>query len=337
MKPRTSERPRDSTTGPPQPSPAAAAWPGSVDSDEPVDSGDSRFAVRLGLRIVKGLANAHAATIVTVRADEPFASIDDLWRRARVPTASLVQLAEADAFSPALGLARREALWAIKALRDEPLPLFAAATEREELTVPEVSEPAITLRPMTAGSEVVEDYGHVGLSLRAHPLAFLRKDLCRRRIVTCRDAMEAPNGRWLEAAGIVLVRQRPGSAKGVMFITLEDETSAANLVVWPKVFEANRQTVLSARMMAVRGRIQREGDVVHLVAHRITDLSVELAAVGQRDEAFPLPHGRGDEARTGGTAGPDRRTLPPKLPPPRDMYVRDLHIDSIKVKTRDFR
>ncbi|WP_430448614.1 error-prone DNA polymerase [Rhodophyticola sp.] len=303
---------------------------------EPTDN-ESRFAVRLGLRMVKGLANAHAATTVAVRADDPFASIDDLWRRARVPTASLVQLAEADAFGPALGLARREALWAIKALRDEPLPLFAAATEREERTVPEVSEPAIALRPMTVGSEVVEDYGHVGLSLRAHPLAFLRQDLCRRRMVTCRDAMEAPNGRWLEAAGIVLVRQRPGSAKGVMFITLEDETSAANLVVWPKVFEANRRTVLSARMMAVRGRIQREGDVVHLVAHRITDLSAELAAVGKRDEPFPLPYGRGDEARTGGTAGPDRRTLPPKLPPPRDMYVRDLHIDSIKVKTRDFR
>lgn len=303
---------------------------------EPTDN-ESRFAVRLGLRMVKGLANAHAATTVAVRADEPFASIDDLWRRARVPSASLIQLAEADAFRPALGLARREALWAIKALRDEPLPLFAAATEREEWTVPEVSEPAIVLRPMTAGSEVVEDYGHVGLSLRAHPLAFLRKDLCRRRIATCRDAMEAPNGRWLEAAGIVLVRQRPGSAKGVMFITLEDETSAANLVVWPKVFEAHRRIVLSARMMAVRGRIQREGDVVHLVAHRITDLSAELAAVGQRDEAFPLPYGRGDEARTGGTPGPDRRTLPPKLPPPRDMYVRDLHIDSIKVKTRNFR
>ena len=302
---------------------------------EPTDNA-SRFAVRLGLRMVKGLANAHGGTLVAVRADDRFASIDDLWRRARIPTASLVQLAEADAFRPALGLARREALWAIKALRDEPLPLFAAASGREQRMVAEIREPAIALRPMTAGSEVVEDYGHVGLSLRAHPLAFLREDLRRRRMVTCLEAMEAPNGRWLEAAGIVLVRQRPGSAKGVMFITLEDETAAANLVVWPKVFEANRRAVLSARMMAVRGRIQREGEVVHLVVHRITDLSSELARIGQRDEAFPLPYGRGDEARTGGAAGPDRRTLPPRMPPPRDMYVRDLHIDSIKVKTRDF-
>lgn len=303
---------------------------------EPTED-DSRFAVRLGLRRVKGLANAHGGTLVAARADDPYRSIDDLWRRVRIPSASLVQLAEADAFRSALGLARREALWAIKALRDEPLPLFAAAADREAATVSEISEPAIALRPMTAGSEVVEDYDHVGLSLRAHPLSFLREDFARRRMVTCAEAMAAPNGRWVEAVGIVLVRQRPGSAKGVMFITLEDETSAANLVVWPKVLKAHRRVILSARMMAVRGRIQREGDVVHLVAHRISDLSDELASVGQRDEAFPLPYGRGDEARTGGTAGPDRRTSPPKLPQPRDIYVRDLHIDSIKVKSRDFK
>jgi len=296
---------------------------------------DSRFAVRLGLRMVKGLANTHGATIVGARADQPFASIDDLWRRAGVPSAALVQLAEADAFRPALGLARREALWAIKALRDEPLPLFAAASAREAEIVPEVNEPAIELRPMTAGSEVVEDYGHVGLTLRAHPLSFLRKDLHRRRIVSCAEAMATRDGRWLETAGIVLVRQRPGSAKGVMFITLEDETGIANLVVWAKVFEANRRAVLSASMMAVRGRIQREGDVVHLVAQRITDLSADLASVGSRDAAFPLPHGRGDEARNGGS-GPDPRELPPKGLRTRDIYIPDLHIDTIRVKSRDF-
>lgn len=214
---------------------------------------DSRFAVRLGLRMVKGLANAHGAAIVAARADQPFASTDDLWRRAGVPSTALVQLAEADAFRPALKLARREALWAIKALQDEPLPLFAAASAREAEIVPEVNEPAVTLRPMTAGSEVVEDYGHVGLTLRAHPLSFLREDLKRRRIVTCAEAMATRDGRWLEAAGIVLVRQRPGSAKGVMFITIEDETGIANLVVWAKVFEANRRAVMSASMIAVRG------------------------------------------------------------------------------------
>ncbi|SCB50299.1 error-prone DNA polymerase [Rhizobium multihospitium] len=297
---------------------------------------DSRFAVRLGLRMVKGLANAHGAAIVAARADQPFASIDDLWRRASVPSAALVQLAEADAFRPALRLARREALWAIKALRDEPLPLFAAASAREAKIVPEINEPTVELRPMTAGSEVVEDYGHVGLTLRAHPLSFLREDLHRRQIVSCAEAMATRDGRWLEAAGIVLVRQRPGSAKGVMFITLEDETGIANLVVWAKVFEANRRAVLSASMMAVRGRIQREGDVVHLVAQRITDLSADLANVGNRDVAFPLPHGRGDQVRNGG-AGPDPRELPPKGLRTRDIYIPDLHIDTIKVKSRNFR
>jgi error-prone DNA polymerase len=284
--------------------------------------------------MIKGLANAHGAAIVAARADQPYASIDDLWRRASVPSAALVQFAEADAFRPALGLARREALWAIKVLRDEPLPLFAASV-REAETVPEVNEPTVTLRPMTAGSEVVEDYGHVGLTLRAHPLSFLREDLRRRRIVTCGEVMAARDGRWLEAAGIVLVRQRPGSAKGVMFITLEDETGIANLVVWAKVFEANRRAVLSASMMAVRGRIQREGEVVHLVAQRITDLSADLAGVGSRDAAFPVPHGRGDQVRNGGD-GPDPRELPPKGMRTRDIYIPDLHIDTIKVKARNF-
>jgi error-prone DNA polymerase len=131
--------------------------------------------------MVKGLANTDAAKIVGVRADQAFVSVDDLWRRAGVPAASLVQLAEADAFQPSLRFARREALWAIKALRDEPLPLFAAAARANKL-VPEIHEPSVALRPMTAGGEVVEDYGHVGLTLRAHPIAFLREDLLRRRI-----------------------------------------------------------------------------------------------------------------------------------------------------------
>ncbi|TCU20559.1 error-prone DNA polymerase [Rhizobium sullae] len=301
---------------------------------EPTDDED-RFAVRLGLRMVKGLANADAAAIITARADQPFVSVDDLWRRAGVPAASLVELAEADAFQPSLKLARREALWAIKALRDEPLPLFAAASARENASVVEIDEPIVALRPMTAGGEVVEDYGHVGLTLRSHPLSFLRADLNRRRIVTCSEAMQARDGKWLEAAGIVLVRQRPGSAKGVMFITLEDETGIANLVVWVKVFEKYRKIVLGAGMIGVYGRIQREGDVVHLVAHRLTDLSAELASVGNRDMAFPLPHGRGDEFHYGAPR-PDPRGLSKGLRP-RDIVDPYLHLEAIKVKTRDFR
>ena len=217
--------------------------------EPPEDEG--RFAVRLGMRMVRGLANTDAAKIVAARADRAFASVDDLWRRAGVPSASLVQLAEADAFGPALGLARRQALWAIKALRDEPLPLFAAVAARDDEPVAEIEEPEVALKPMTAGSEVVEDYRHVGLTLRRHPVAFLRADLRARRIVTCEDAMQARDGRWLEAAGLVLVRQRPGSAKGVLFITLEDETGIANLVVWPQTFEKFRRVVMGASMLAV--------------------------------------------------------------------------------------
>ena len=302
---------------------------------EPTENED-RFAVRLGLRMVKGLANPHAATLVAARADQPFISVDDLWRRTRVPQAALVQLAEADAFRPALALARREALWAIRGLRDEPLPLFAAASAGQGGIVPEVEEPAAALRPMTMGGEVVADYRHVGLSLRRHPVSFLRPELRARRITSCAVAMAARDGRWLEAAGLVLVRQRPGSAKGVLFITLEDETGVANLVVWPQVFERHRRIILATSMLAVRGRIQREGEVVHLVVQRVTDLSAELASVGELEAAFPLPHGRGDQIREGGS-DPDLRTAPHRAFRPRDLYDPHRHISELKVKTRDFR
>jgi error-prone DNA polymerase len=171
--------------------------------------GDERFAVRLGLRMVRGLANKDGAALVGARGETPFSSVDDLWRRAKVPVSSLVELADADAMKASLGLARRRALWAIKALRDEPLQLWTAAAAREARTVPELDEPDVAIRPMTAGGEVVEDYRHVGLSLRRHPVEFLRADLTGRRIVTCAEAMAARDGRWLEAAGLVLVRQRP--------------------------------------------------------------------------------------------------------------------------------
>jgi error-prone DNA polymerase len=131
------------------------------------------------------------------------------------------------------------------------------------------------------------------------------------------------------------VRQMPGSAKGVMFITIEDETGIANLVIWPKLYERQRRVILSARMMAVHGRIQRAGEVVHLVAHRLTDLSNAPASVGDRDVTFPLPHGRGDEFHHG-SPGLDPRSLPPGAPT-RGIVIPDPHIDSIKTKTRDFR
>ena len=301
---------------------------------EPADAG--RFAVRLGMRMVHGLANADAAHLIAGRADTPFTGIDDVWRRSKAPIASLVRLAEADTFRPALALARREALWAIKALRDEPLPLFEAAAARAQATVPEIDEPAVALKAMTAGREVVEDYRHVGLTLRKHPLAFLRRDLAQQKVITCAEATTARDGQSVTVAGLVLVRQKPGSAKGVMFITIEDETGIANLVIWPALFETQRRVILSAGMLAVDGRIQREGEVVHIVAGRLHDVSKALASVGDHDAAFPMPHGRGDEVHHGGP-GRDPRDPPPGGIKPRDIDSPGLSRSAITVRTRDFR
>jgi error-prone DNA polymerase len=293
-----------------------------------------RHAVRLGFRRVKGLAVADASRIVAARGSGDFGSVDDMWRRSGVPTEALVQLAKADAYRPSLKLERRDALWAIKALRDEPLPLFAAAAQREAKAIAEQQEPDVVLRQMTDGHNVIEDYGHTGLTLRQHPIAFLRQDLAARNIVTCAEAMSARDGRWIFTAGLVLVRQKPGSAKGVMFITIEDETGPANLVVWPKLFEKSRRVVLGSSMMAIQGKIQREGEVVHLIARQLFDLTADLSGLADRDAAFKMPTGRGDEFAHGG--GPDPRDAPKKVASPRDMFVRDLHIDTLKVKARNF-
>nr|WP_314088668.1 error-prone DNA polymerase [uncultured Shinella sp.] len=269
---------------------------------EPMDE-KGRFAVRLGLCMVKGLNSKALDRFFAERSASLFVSVDDLWRRSELPAATLVEFAEADAFRPSLGLARREALWAIRALRDEPLPLFTAAARREKAVIAELDEPAVALRPMTAGNEVVEDYGHVGLTLRAHPVSFLRESLQRRRILPCAQAIGLRDRQKVETAGIVLVRQRPGSAKGVIFVTIEDETGIANLVVWRKVFLAYRPIVMGAPMIGVKGYIQREGEVVHLVVQHLTDLSADFATIGRR----------------GATAGNDAG-----------------QVEAIRVKSRDF-
>jgi len=297
--------------------------------------GTDRHAIRLGMRQVAGLAAADAARIVVARIERPFESVDDVWRRSEVPSEALVQLAEADAFRPAFGLERRDALWSIKALRDEPLPLFVAAAAREERAIAEQQEPEVALRQMTEGHNVVQDYAHVGLTLRDHPISFLRRDLVARRIVSCAEAMNARDKSWLCVAGLVLVRQKPGSAKGVMFITVEDETGIANIVVWPSLFEKRRRVVLGASMMAIQGKIQREGDVVHLIARQLADLSGDLSALADRDAEFKNPSGRGDEFAHGSPGGGDARDRPAPNKV-RDMFVPDLHIDTLKVKSRNF-
>lgn len=290
--------------------------------------------IRLGMRIVQGLAKADAETILAARTRAPFTSIEDVWRRSRVKPAALERLARADAFH-ALGLNRRQALWAIKGLGQKPLDLFAAADLREGKTVPESAEPRVALVPLTQGREVVEDYRATQLSLRAHPVTFLRDRLAAHGIAKCADLMQMKDGARVEVAGLILVRQRPGTASGIVFVTLEDETGIANVVLWSDRFEANRRTVMSATMLAIRGRVQREGIVIHVIADTITDLTGMLREVGDLD----LPHAAmpGDGATHGGTIDPRDRLLPRQRPadswpPRRSLKAPDL----IPVKSRDF-
>jgi error-prone DNA polymerase len=286
--------------------------------------------IRLGMRIVQGLAEADATAILEARAaGGPFASVEQLWRRSGVKPAALERLARADAFR-ALGLDRRQALWAVKALRDVPLPLLAERDARAGIVRPEAAEPAVALLPLTAGREVVEDYRATQLSLRNHPVRFLRGRLAARRIVRCGDLVHLKDGMPVEVAGLILVRQRPGSAKGVVFVTLEDETGVANAVLWKDRFEANRRTVMSATMLAIRGKVQREGIVIHVVAERIIDLTPWLREVGELE--LPNPAMPGDGAHHGSEIDPRDRPPIGSWPPRRSLKSPDL----IPVKSRDF-
>ncbi len=335
-----------------------SGWDSMLEPPQGKDQRRSWLAVRLGLRMAAGLNAVHGMRVVAERGARPYASVEDLQRRTNLPVSALERLAEADAFG-SLGLGRREALWAIRGLSDAPLPLFAAAEERDtdrHQPIPASSgEPDVVLPAMPAGRKVVEDYRATGLTLRRHPVSFLRDGLRRRGAITCDELAKGRSGRRVVVAGLVLVRQKPGSAKGTMFITLEDETGVANLIIWPSLFEQNRRLVLSAGMMACRGRVQSESGVTHLVAEHLHDLSALLRSVGRRDggghhrqggpeATFPLRHGRGDGASHPGA--PDRgdkgyKNKPGAGPgerPVRDIFIPDLRLGSgIKVPTRDFR
>ncbi len=303
---------------------------GTVAGRHDLAPGTPRLAVRLGLRMVRGLAEADAARLVA-RRDRPYPSVAELSRRAALTAATLERLAEADGFA-SLGLDRRAASWAVRGLHGAPLPLFERApaprlardaapgpapddedTASGSAHAPPLhgDEPAVALPAMDEGRLVVEDYRSVGLSLRRHPVSLLRPRLARRGAIPCARLASTRDSSRAAVAGLVLVRQRPGSANGVMFVTLEDETGLANLILWPSVFEASRSLVLSARMIACHGQVQRdEGGVTHLVAERLTDLSALLRSLGHTEEG-----GRGD-----GTTHPD-------APDP----------CAIRVPTRDFR
>jgi len=270
-------------------------------------------ALRLGLRQIDGLQREAAERLMARR---PYASVEELRTRGGVPVHAIQRLAAADAFR-SMGLDRRTALWDSRALRQAPdLPLFAYAEARDEGSEDQPAQ----LPAMPLSEHVVNDYQTIRLSLKAHPMRFLRSHYDRQKFITAERLKSIRDGKRLSIAGLVLIRQRPGSAKGVVFITLEDETGIANLVVWPAVFEKQRKIVMGARLMAVHGIVQRDpdSDVIHVVACRLEDHSQMLRHLSS--ESMPSTLSQSDAA--GSWRAPAARH-------PRDVEIipksRDFH------------
>lgn len=268
----------------------------------------TRRAIRLGFRQIKGMLETDARAIVAARTHLPpsrdsargdgwvaglFDSIRDCWLRTKIPRATLERLADADAFG-SLGLSRRDALWAAKGLDpvgggDQP-PLFAHHADLQH-------EEEASLPRMPLGEEVAYDYKTLRLSLKAHPVAFLRESLAGAGYLRNEEILSVRNGAAVKLSGLVLIRQRPGSAKGVIFATLEDETGVANIIIWPKVFEQYRRIVLSARFLGVAGKLQREGEVIHIVADRLVDLTPALGRLSDYHAEMDEARARADEVK----------------------------------------
>jgi error-prone DNA polymerase len=251
---------------------------------------NNRCAMRLGLRQVAGVAEADMKRLVERRSGAPYRDPADLWHRSGLARRQILALARADAFA-SMGLSRRDVLWAVRGFADAPLPLLEQRRHLRDL------EPGVALPALTLGEQVVDDYATISMSLRSHPLALLRKSLSEAGLARTDALADSRNGDSFTLAGLVLVRQRPGTASGVVFVTLEDEVGIANLVIWPKVFEAHRRIVMGARLLAVRGHVQREGIVIHLVAEHLWDWSSHLDRIAELDE-FKLQTGRGDQVRS---------------------------------------
>jgi error-prone DNA polymerase len=252
-------------------------------NDAEEGSAGRRLALRLGFRQIDGFSEAWAETMAKARI-EAFSSPEDLMRRTGLPKRALIKLAEADGFR-SLALDRREALWAVRRLaEDAPLPLFAARGE-----LPEEETAPLPLMPLS--EHVLADYETLRLSLKGYPTQFLRARFTAENIMSCAEVNAARDGARCRCAGIVLIRQMPG-AKGVVFVTLSDETGIANVVVWPSVFERFRAEVMGARLMLVEGRIQKSPEgIVHIVAERFADRTGDLHRLGQDEPSASL---RGD-------------------------------------------
>ncbi|MDZ4789941.1 MAG: hypothetical protein SGJ17_01845 [Hyphomicrobiales bacterium] len=244
------------------------------------ESCEIRHALRLGLREMKSFSNTHAGKIMDARG-RGFRNMEDFARRTELPSAVLQVLAEADAFR-SIGLDRREALWAVSRYAETgtptamlaELPLFAA---RHAEPLP--GEVEVNLPKLTLGEHVLQDYAAIRMSLKAHPLTLLRAGFSAKGYIQARELGVIESGRTVLVSGIVLVRQRPGSAKGVVFATFEDETGVANIIIWPKVFERFRRIVLGARLLGVRGKLQTESGVIHVIAATLIDLTPHLGSL----------------------------------------------------------
>ena len=226
------------------------------------------------------------------RGSEIFRDVRELWQRSGLTRASLERLASADAFR-SLGLDRRQALWEVRGLPKEvTLPLFDHADAVET-----GFEPPVELPIMPLSEHVVNDYRTLRLSLKAHPMSFLRARIASEGICSCADLKRSRDGARVSVAGVVLVRQRPGSAQGVVFMTIEDETGIANSVIWPKVLERMRKVVMGARLVVVHGRVQRHEDIIHVVAQRLEDRSDWLRMLDEEGDALSLPIAHADEVK----------------------------------------
>ena len=254
--------------------PAMDAHGAPVPTPPATDPAPARPALRLGLRMIKGLAAAAGERIAAARRERPFADVNELAARARLDRGDLNALARADALN-ALAGHRRNAYWHTLGVL-EPLALGAAAPE--EVVQPE-------LLPPSEGENIVEDYRNLSLTLRRHPLALLRAALDERRVLDAARINAARHGQRVRVTGLVTCRQRPHTAKGVVFITIEDETGMANIVVWSNVGDRQRKELLGARLLTVYGHVERQGEVVHVIAGRLQDDSAMLGKLetGSRD------------------------------------------------------
>lgn len=268
---------------------------------------DGALALRLGFRQIKGFKEDDASWVVATRGNG-YPDPQALWLRAGIRPEVLTRLAEADAFSDT-GLTRRDALWQVKAIQSpKPLPLFNDPIDGEA-----INEPDVHLPNMHLGEEVVEDYVSTRLTLRAHPMELLRPAFPG--LVTHAALQEVALGRY-SVCGLVITRQRPGTASGVIFLTLEDETGVSNVVVWPKVYERFRRVVMGGRLLRVTGYLQREGIVVHLIAQDVQDMSYKLTDLGHpQPEALTTEGPRADDT-------PKNSRHPSRAMHPRDQAKR---------------